>query len=45
MDYYLNWRLTSDLSWTIRYGTFFPGSAYTNEESRNFFLTGFTWSF
>ncbi|NLE29731.1 MAG: alginate export family protein [Phycisphaerae bacterium] len=45
MDYYINWRLTSDLSWTIRYGIFFPGSAYTNEESRNFFLTGFTWSF
>jgi hypothetical protein len=45
MDYYINWRLTSDLSMTLRYGTFVPGSAYTNEETRNFFLTGFTWSF
>jgi hypothetical protein len=45
MDYYLNWRLTSDLSWTIRYGTFFPGDAYSDKESRDFFLTGFTWSF
>jgi hypothetical protein len=45
MDYFANWRLTSDLSWTIRYGLFFPGEAYSDESCRYFFLTGLTWSF
>mgnify|MGYP005840485741 CR=1 FL=1 len=45
MDYFANWRLTSDLSLTLRYGLFFPGSAFSDEEYRSFFLTGVTWSF
>ncbi len=45
MDWFLNWRLTSDLSWTVRYGAFFPGSAFSDQTSRYFFLTGLTWSF
>ncbi len=45
MDYYLNWRFASDLSWTFRWGTFFPGSAYTDDDSRHFLFTGLTWSF
>ncbi len=45
MDYFLNWRITSDLSWTTRYGAFFPGSAFSDQTCRYFFLTGLTWSF
>ena len=45
MDYYANWRFTSDLAWTVRYGAFFPGKAYSDRTTRTFFLTGLTWSF
>ena len=45
MDYYINWRLASDLSWTARWGAFFPGQAYSERDMRNFFFTGITWSF
>ncbi len=45
MDYFLNWRLSSDLSWTIRWGVFFPGDAFSDRDTRNFLLTGVTWSF
>ncbi len=45
VDWFANWRLTSDLTLTFRYGNFFPGSAYTDETARYFFLTGLTWSF
>jgi len=45
MDWFANWRFTSDLSWTIRYGAFFPGSAFSDQTGRYFFLTGLTWSF
>lgn len=45
MDYYLNWRFASDLSWTARWGVFFPGKAYQDGSARHFFFTGLTWSF
>lgn len=45
MDYYANWRITSDLSWTTRFGTFFPGDAFSDRTTRTFFLVGVTWSF
>jgi len=45
MDYFINWRLSSDLSWTLRWGTFCPGSAYQDQHTRHFLLTGVTWSF
>jgi len=45
MDYFINWRLASDLSWTIRWGLFFPGSAFEDRSERSFLLTGLTWSF
>jgi hypothetical protein len=45
MDYYLNWRFTSDLAWTARMGCFYPGDAYSDREARTFFLTGLTWNF
>ncbi|MBI4580447.1 MAG: alginate export family protein, partial [Planctomycetes bacterium] len=45
MDYFVNWRITSDLSWTARLGSFFPGHAFSQQDTRVFFLTGVTWSF
>lgn len=45
MDYFANYRIFSDLSWTIRFGTFFPGSAFSDQTTRTFLLTGVTWSF
>jgi alginate export protein len=45
MDYYMNWRFTSDLALTTRFGCFFPGSAYSEQEARQFFLAGLTWNF
>ena len=45
MDYFANWRIYNDLSWTVRFGTFFPGAAYSDTSARTFLLTGITWSF
>lgn len=45
MDYFLNWRLASDISWTVRWGTFFPGDAYSVDDTRHFIFSGVTWSF
>lgn len=45
MDYYLNWRMASDLSWTIRWGTFFPGSAFSDKSTQHTLIWGVTWSF
>jgi hypothetical protein len=45
MDYYANWRIFNDLSYTVRFGTFFPGSAFSDQTTRTFLLTGITWSF
>lgn len=45
MDYYANYRILSDLSWTVRFGAFFPGKAFTDRTTRTFLLTGITWSF
>jgi hypothetical protein len=45
MDYYMNYRVTSDLSFTVRYGVFFPGTAFSDQSNRTFLLTGLSWSF
>lgn len=45
MDYFANWRIYNDLSWTVRFGTFFPGKSFSDETTRTFLLTGVTWSF
>lgn len=45
-DAYLNWRLTSDLTVTLRYGAFFPGPAIiTGRNTRHFVLFNVTLSF
>ena len=45
IDCYANYRIFNDLSYTIRFGTFFPGEAFSDETTRTFLLTGITWSF
>ncbi len=44
-DLYCNWAITSDLSWTLRYGAFQPGGAFEDRDCRQFLLTGITLSF
>jgi hypothetical protein len=45
-DFYLNYRITSDLSLGLRYGAFFPGSAIAGDRDvRHFVLLGVTLSF
>lgn len=44
-DVYCNWRLTSDLTWTIRYGAFMPGGAFDDNSCRQFLLTSINFSF
>jgi hypothetical protein len=47
MDFFCNWRVTSDLALTVRYGSFFPGSAYDggDKSSRQFLYGGMVFSF
>ena len=45
MDYFINWRLASDVAWTARWGMFFPGDAFSDRHTRHFIFTGLTWSF
>ncbi|GAG43119.1 unnamed protein product, partial [marine sediment metagenome] len=44
-DVYCNWRISSDLTWTIRYGAFQPGAAFAHDDCRSFLYTGVTFSF
>ncbi len=45
-DIYCDWRVTSDLVWTTRYGVFRPGAAFKKSDScRDFLYTGFLLSF
>jgi len=45
MDLYADWRLTSDLSWMVRYGLFLPGDAFSQGSARHLLYTGVTLSF
>ncbi len=46
-DVFCDWRITSDLTWTIRYGNFQPGAAFPGgyDDMRQFLYTGVTFSF
>ncbi len=46
-DVFCNWRVTSDVSLTVRYGVFAPGAAYLGQfdDRRSFFYAGLTYSF
>ena len=46
VDLYTNWRITSDLALSVRYGVFFPGTAITSDRNvRQFLYTGLTLDF
>ncbi|HEY7090912.1 MAG TPA: hypothetical protein VH518_22640 [Tepidisphaeraceae bacterium] len=46
-DLYLNWQIVSDITFTARYGAFFPNqSAFpTDQDTRQFFFAGVTFAF
>ena len=45
-DFFVNWRVTSDLSLVARYGVFFPGEAITGtKDARHFVFLGATLNF
>jgi len=44
-DVYFDWRLTSDLSLTLRYGYFLPGDAFASDHDRQLVFTGVTLNF
>ena len=45
IDVFVEWRILSDLSWSIRYGRFFPGQAYGDRKPRDFLFTALNFSF
>jgi hypothetical protein len=44
-DVYCDWRITSDLIWTIRYGGFQPGDVFVKDDCRQMVFTALTYSF
>jgi hypothetical protein len=44
-DAFCDWRITSDLTWTVRYGAFQPGDAFSEHDTRQFLYTGVSLSF
>lgn len=45
-DVYLNWQITSDMTFVARYGYFFPGDAISaNDNHRQFVYLGVTYAF
>ena len=45
-DLFLNWQVSSDVAFTLRYGVFFPGQAIeTDHDERHFLFTGITYAF
>jgi hypothetical protein len=45
VDFFLRWRIFSDLGFSLNYGCFFPGKAYQDDSARNFVSAGITYSF
>lgn len=44
LDIFLHWQLLSDLALRMRFGTFYPGDAYSHDGDRSFFTTSITYS-
>ncbi|MFW6060627.1 MAG: alginate export family protein [Phycisphaeraceae bacterium] len=45
-DVFVDWRVTSDVSWNFRYGVFVPGRAIeADNDPRHFLYTGITYAF
>jgi hypothetical protein len=45
LDLFLHWQILSDLAFSVRFGTFCPGDAYSHETERSFLATSVTYSF
>lgn len=47
VDFFIDWRIYSDLFATVRYGAFFPGDAIPNDQDdrRDFLYVGVTYAF
>ena len=45
LDIYLHWWVLSDLALSMRFGTFYPGDAYTHDGNRSFLTTSVTYTF
>jgi len=45
IDLFLNWRLTSDLAWSLYYGYFEPGDAFATGHQRQLWFTAVTLNF
>ena len=45
-DFFMNWQITNDVTFAVRYGIFYPGHALVNDEkNRQFFFAGVTYAF
>lgn len=45
LDLYANWRVLEDVTFQVRYGVFFAGSAIETDRTRQFIYTSLTYSF
>lgn len=45
VDFSVNWKIFSDLSFSLEYGMFFPGEAYADKAKRDYFSFSLTLSF
>ena len=45
LDIFLHWQVLSDLAFSVRFGTFYPGDAYSQDTDRSFLATSVTYSF
>jgi hypothetical protein len=45
LDLFLRWRIASDVGLSVNFGSFMPGDAYLDDDTRNFFSAGLTYSF
>jgi hypothetical protein len=44
-DLFINWQVTDDVTFVLRYGVFFPGSGIPSDDARQFFYAGLTYAF
>ncbi len=45
VDFFLRWRILSDVGISVNFGRFMPGAAYQDDDPRNFASAGLTYSF
>lgn len=45
IDVFLRWRIASDVGLSLAFGRFMPGGAYADDDARDFYSAGMTYSF